>query len=314
MRRSGRQRCPPVEFWNFERPDYSVSHEVSYNLSFLTGLSRRNPSHQKTGLTPPKPRKITKLVKTSTNALNVSSCSFTRAHTNSVQAEEKKSSSNKVPLLPKNKKPDKNKIIKNNSKDQSNKSNTRNKVVRSGTSRDKNKNDVLESPKVHPGEFVSQEGTIRRSGRQRCPPVEFWNFERPDYSVSHEVSYNLSFLTGLSRGRRNSSYQKTGLRPPKSRKSTKQVNSSTNALDIRSRSFTRTHTKSVQVEEKKASIKKVLLLPKNKKLEKNKTIKNNSENQSNKNNTRNKVVKNDTSRDKNVLESPKVHPGETGKG
>ncbi|XP_066979356.1 micronuclear linker histone polyprotein-like isoform X2 [Macrobrachium rosenbergii] len=172
MRRSGRQRCPPVEFWNFERPDYSVSHEVSYNLSLLGGLSRggRNSIQKKTkdinnaqqiiprgfsivvndfaktksavkktnhSLTPPKPRKNTKQVKASTNALNINSRSFTRTHTNE--------------------KPEKNKTIKNNSKNQSNNSNRRNKAVRNGPSRDENKNDVLESPKVHPGKFVCQD-------------------------------------------------------------------------------------------------------------------------------------------------------------
>ncbi|XP_066979358.1 micronuclear linker histone polyprotein-like isoform X3 [Macrobrachium rosenbergii] len=181
MRRSGRQRCPPVEFWNFERPDYSVSHEVSYNLSLLGGLSRggRNSIQKKTkdinnaqqiiprgfsivvndfaktksavkktnhSLTPPKPRKNTKQVKASTNALNINSRSFTRTHTNE--------------------KPEKNKTIKNNSKNQSNNSNRRNKAVRNGPSRDENKNDVLESPKVHPGKFGLQEKQVP-SGRGR---------------------------------------------------------------------------------------------------------------------------------------------------
>ncbi|XP_064086256.1 uncharacterized protein LOC135201340 [Macrobrachium nipponense] len=176
MRKSGRPRCPPVEFWNFERPDYSVSHEVSYNISFLGGLSKRgrNSTHGKKTkdfsnapqkvqrelsvvlgdiaktkpantridhkLTPSKPRNNTKQVKTSTNAHIASSRSFTRTHTNSVQAEK-------------------------------NKSNTRNKTVRNGTSREENKNDVLESPKVHPGKFGLQEKQVpsnRGRKAQKC--------------------------------------------------------------------------------------------------------------------------------------------------
>ncbi|XP_068243031.1 uncharacterized protein [Palaemon carinicauda] len=180
---------------------------------------------------------------------------------------------------------------------------------------------------------------MRRSGRPKCPPVEFWNFERPDYSVSHDISYNISVLGNRSRKQGDSTLQaKTKefsivlkdvdkpkasqkgnydeeLKSTKGRRSSKQVETVTNIGNTSKRSFTRDQRKSILTEGKETSRGNEPLLPKNKKTEKNEVLKNDLKNQPTKGNIGNKERKNRDPRvekGQNMTEASQIHLGESG--
>ncbi|XP_068243575.1 uncharacterized protein [Palaemon carinicauda] len=180
---------------------------------------------------------------------------------------------------------------------------------------------------------------MRRSGRPKCPPVEFWNFERPDYSVSHDISYNISVLGNRSRKQGDSTLQaKTKefnivlkdidkpkasqkgnydeeLKSTKGRRSSKQVETVTNIGNTSKRSFTRDQRKSILTEGKETSRGNEPLLPKNKKTEKNEVLKNDLKNQPTKGNIGNKERKNRDPRGEkgqNMTEASQIHLGESG--